>query len=122
MMAKLETEYDQGEKEKKNQITGQDYSSLPSLLKLSLKLFLTHLPIMIGWNVLSLLVGFGNNKALLAAFTLFANMVEMSAMLIFSLGYQQKMRISYFIAKRDPKMVKKLIKYMYLTLQLNLLW
>jgi hypothetical protein len=49
-------------------------------------------------------------------------MIEMSAVLIYSLGYQMKMRISYFIAKRDPKMVKRLIKYMYLTLQVNLLW
>jgi len=103
IMKKLQTEYEQqSEKGKGDQIYHQKNSSLHSLVKLSLKLFISNLPMMIGWNVLTILVGFGNNKGELAAFTLFANMIEMSAFLVCSLGYQMKMRISYFIAKRDP--------------------
>jgi hypothetical protein len=63
IMKKLQTEYhQQGNKGKANQIHYQENSSLLSLVKLGLKLFISNLPMMIGWNVLTILVGFGNNK------------------------------------------------------------
>lgn len=90
-------------------------------MKLGFKFFVSNIPTLIGWNVLTLLVALGNNKSQLTAFTLFISIIEMTTVLIFSLGYQIKMTISYFIIRRDVTMVKKLIRWMFFTVQINVI-
>ena len=94
-------------------------SDLLSYLRLALKLYAATIPILIGWVAITIFVGLSNDKAQLAACSIIVNLVETTAILIFCLGFQQKMTIGYFVAKRDLKLVKKLIRWAFYTFHIN---
>lgn len=85
MIEELEAGYEE-EGIDNSKYTHESYN-IWKFVKLGLKFFLADLPTLIGWNVLAIFVGMADNKAMLAAFTIFVNIVEMSIILIFSLGY-----------------------------------
>lgn len=68
---------------------------------------------MLAWVIVGLFVGLADDKKQLAAFSILINLIETMCMMIYSLSFQIKMTISYFIAKQDTVLVKRLIRWAF---------